>query len=272
MTGHPGQARRTSAGRKRGTLRVRYASDLHIEFGRNLTPVELPSVGEDLVVLAGDIGIGTEGIAWAAKAYAGRPVVYVLGNHEFYGQDFRTLIGEAREAAAATRNVHLLEEEALDIKGVRVLGCTLWTDFALREAPERAMLLAREYMADYRAIQEDGCLIRPDQVRERCRASRAWLSGELAASDMPTLVVTHTAPSGDGSLVNPRFLDDPLTPAFHNAFDSLVRKPVVAWIFGHHHYSLDVDVNGVRVVSNQRGYPGEGCDFGWERTIEIRCE
>ena len=121
-------------------------------------------------------------------------------------------------------------------------------------------------------IQEDGCLIRPDQVRERCRASRAWLSGELAASDMPTLVVTHTAPSGDGSLVNPRFLDDPLTPAFHNAFDSLVRKPVVAWIFGHHHYSLDVDVNGVRVVSNQRGYPGEGCDFGWERTIEIRCE
>lgn len=55
-------------------MKIRVLSDLHLEFTGYL-PNELPLVGEDLVVLAGDIGAGVEGIRWAQHAIRGRPVV-----------------------------------------------------------------------------------------------------------------------------------------------------------------------------------------------------
>lgn len=86
------------------------------------------------MVLAGDIGVGTDGIAWAQRAIPDRPVVYVLGNHEFYGQDFERLIQEARACAAGSQG-QLLENNTWLVpwgdRTLRVLGCSLWTDFAL---------------------------------------------------------------------------------------------------------------------------------------------
>ncbi|WP_420426297.1 metallophosphoesterase [Algiphilus sp.] len=250
-------------------MRIRYASDLHVELSGHL-PRQIPEIGEDLVVLAGDIGEGTNGITWAAETFAGRPVLYVLGNHELYGHDFHRLVEQARDAAAATDNVQLLENDVAWFGDLRVLGCTLWTDFDAHGARTRAMDEARHAMHDYRVIRVGDRPLEPGDVLDRCRKSRAWLEDQLRASDAPTLVVTHMAPSARDELVNPFFgSQDPLTPAFANAFDHLIASPVVAWIFGHHHYSLNTTIDGVRIVSNQRGYPGEGCDFAWDRVLEL---
>ncbi|MHA7833236.1 MAG: metallophosphoesterase [Algiphilus sp.] len=250
-------------------IRIRYASDLHIEFPGH-TPPTLAPIGEDLVVLAGDVSVGTAGITWAAEAFAGRPVLYVLGNHELYGHDFHRFVAQARDAAAATENVQLLENDAAWFGDLRVLGCTLWTDFGAHGDRERSMGEAQRAMSDYRVIHVDERPLQPADVLDRCQASRAWLEAELRASDAPTLVVTHMAPSAHEDLVNPFFgARDPLTPAFANAFEHLIAPPVVAWIFGHHHYCLNTTIDGVRIVSNQRGYPGEGCDFAWDRVLEL---
>lgn len=64
-------------------MKVRVLSDLHLEFTQ-YQPDTLPSFGEDLVVLAGDIGEAERSIEWARRVIPDRPVVYVLGNHEFY--------------------------------------------------------------------------------------------------------------------------------------------------------------------------------------------
>lgn len=252
----------------RCAMKIRYASDLHLEFPWS-TPGFLPSIGEDVVVLAGDICVGTQGITWAAEAFAGRPVIYVLGNHEFYGYDFDELIPHARITAEATANVHLLENGWTDIDGVRFLGCTLWTDFDLYGTPQRSAAAAAEVMCDYRTIVRGYRGLTPDDVAARCRNSKDWLEERLRGSRRPTVVVTHMAPSGRKSLSNPKFPSDPLTPAFHNGHDVLIQDPVRAWIFGHHHHSLEEDFDGVRIVSNQRGYPGEGCDFDWERVVDL---
>lgn len=110
-------------------MKIRYMSNLHIEFPW-VTTDWVPSIGEDVVVLAGDIGTGVRGIEWAVHAFRGRPVVYVLGNHEFYRAGWDSLIVQARTAAAGT-HVHVLEDDAVDIGGVRFLGATLWTDFEI---------------------------------------------------------------------------------------------------------------------------------------------
>jgi len=128
--------------------KILYLSDLHLEFTQYL-PEVLPSLDEDLVVLAGDIGSGVEGIRWAKNAFPDREVVYVLGNHEFYGYDFVGLVDYAK-AFAAGSNVTVLECDAVEIQGLRVLGCSLWTDFKLFGADRQGEMLslARDYMAD----------------------------------------------------------------------------------------------------------------------------
>ena len=77
-------------------MRLHVLSDLHLEHA----PFTAPQVDADVVVLAGDIAPGTAGIEWMRSRFDGRPVLYVAGNHEFYGQDLPGLTGRMRDAAA----------------------------------------------------------------------------------------------------------------------------------------------------------------------------
>jgi 3',5'-cyclic AMP phosphodiesterase CpdA len=250
-------------------MKIRVLSDLHLEFTK-YQPETLPPVGEDLVVLAGDIGVGIRGIEWAKRAIPDRPVVYVLGNHEFYREDWDLFLIKAH-AAAAGSNVHLLEDEAVEIGGIRVLGCSLWADFRAMGAMTRqvAASIAEFQLNDYRMIRRDRYIsrIRPIDTALRCENSRKWLEQEIAAAQKPLLVVTHHAPTLKTS--KPKLVLQLGNAAFHNDFDSLIRPPVLAWIHGHTHYSCEALVNGIRVVSNQRGYPGEGCVFDWDFVLEL---
>lgn len=251
-------------------MKIRVLSDLHLEF-TSYQLAELPSCGEDLVVLAGDIGEGVSGIQWARKAIRDRPVIYVMGNHEFYGQDWDRLLVEARVQTAGT-HIHVLENDAIELDGLLVIGCTLWTDFAAMGAMVRskAMGVAAHEMMDYRLIRRDKRRIRlsPSDSALRCQDSKAWLEQQIALANRPLLVVTHHSPTM--RTLHPRFALDLSTASFNNDFDELIRPPVVAWIHGHTHHSCDAIVNGVRVVSNQKGYPHEALDFSWDYMIEIR--
>jgi len=110
-------------------MKLLILSDLHLEFH----PFALDADVEfDAVVLAGDIhSQGGRAIEWAAETFAGKPVVYVAGNHEYYGAVMQEEIAEMRRLAEAT-GIQFLDCDEVVIGGVRFLGCTLWTDFALR--------------------------------------------------------------------------------------------------------------------------------------------
>ena len=69
-------------------MRIRVLSDLHREFGH----VELPEVDADIVVLAGDTDRGVRGVRWAIARFSPTPVLYIAGNHEFYGETFEKVI------------------------------------------------------------------------------------------------------------------------------------------------------------------------------------
>lgn len=61
-------------------MKLHLLSDLHLEF----STFEPTATEADVVVLAGDIALGTRGITWARQAWSDKEVVYVLGNHEYY--------------------------------------------------------------------------------------------------------------------------------------------------------------------------------------------
>ena len=101
-------------------MRIHILSDLHLEFA----PFQPSEVDADVIVLAGDIHTGKNGIKWILKTIPDRPVIYSLGNHEFYGQKIPKLIDEIKEVAQGT-NVHVLENESVEIGNVVFLGATL---------------------------------------------------------------------------------------------------------------------------------------------------
>ena len=94
-----------------------------------------------------------EAVAWASKL--GKPVLYVLGNHEFYGGSIATTAARFKALAAGT-DVRLLDDESVVIGNVRFLGSTLWTDFMLfgeGEQRDAAMADAVRFMRDYSRIR-----------------------------------------------------------------------------------------------------------------------
>lgn len=73
------------------TLCMPRFSDLHIDVNAR-TPWTIPDPRpeHDIVIIAGDICQGLErGVLWIAEyGFNRKPVVYVPGNHEYYGFDF----------------------------------------------------------------------------------------------------------------------------------------------------------------------------------------
>jgi predicted phosphodiesterase len=277
-------------------VRIHVLSDLHIEFNAVPHSYRAPS-DISAVVLAGDIGVGLMGIAWALRTFE-VPVVYVLGNHEYYGgRPMVELERAAREKVKGT-HVRLLQNDSILLAGVRFVGCTLWTDFELLGSSEgsRCMEAAGVAMNDYEKIfvswrggrsrkqatldglaspePRRGDRLTPAATRDLHGVSRAFLEQQATRRPgaEPVVVVTHHAPSAL-SLKTP---DAPSTidAAYASRLDSLVRRSGASfWLHGHTHVAHDYAIGGTRVVCNPRGYrdgrTGSKPRFDWRKVIEV---
>ncbi|MFJ2984882.1 MULTISPECIES: metallophosphoesterase [unclassified Pseudomonas] len=245
-------------------MKVYILSDLHLEF----TDFQLPSFAPktvDLVVLAGDIHKLDKGVRWANETF-NCDVLYVMGNHEFYAGHFDRTHQKARDAAQS--HVHVLENECYIAGGIRFLGTSGWTDFSSTGDVTAATNIARSMMTDYRAIRADQNYrrLRPDDVAFRNHQAKQWLTGEIEKPFAgKTVVITHHAPILE---VSDSEHEGHLNAAYCNAWHTLVDR-ADAWIFGHTHLSIDVELSGCRLISNQKGYPGEDCGFDPRKIVEF---
>ncbi|MGH8194323.1 MAG: metallophosphoesterase [Woeseiaceae bacterium] len=245
-------------------MKLHILSDLHTEFA-DFVP---PHTDAEAVILAGDIGVGVEGMRWAARHFTAHPVISVPGNHEFYGHDIDST---AELAAAAPENITVLSDDVLVLGGVRFLGSTLWTDFRLHGEGEAwfARERARRSMNDFVRIRQGGHKFRPEDSVELHEASRTWLLGQLEqVFEGPTVVVTHHLPASKS--IAPRYANDSLNPAFASRLEGLIESYQPAlWVHGHTHDPCDYELFGTRVVCNPRGYPGEYGQAGFKSDFTV---
>lgn len=216
----------------------------------------VPHPDAELLILAGDIHTGVKAIRhfrnWPV------PVLYVPGNHEFYGQTWEDVRKRLREETTGT-SIQVLDNDAQVIGGVRFLGATLWTDFAIDRARPAlsAMELVGTYLKDFFEIQTRSAeastgLITPAMILADHQASRTWLEGELRREFIgKTVVISHHAPHRLS--VHRKYVGHPLTPAFASDLSDLMPRTDI-WIHGHSHDSFDYQVGRCRVVSNPAGY------------------
>ncbi|TLS78278.1 phosphoesterase [Mariprofundus erugo] len=247
-------------------MRIHVLSDLHLEEHRYV-----PEHSDaDVVVLAGDIGIGTEGVAWA-KRHFDCPVIFVAGNHEYHDPIIPIdLHKRLIKCAAHGSNVTALDNDVCVINGVRFLGTTLWTDPL---APGTILFCdAERIVVQAEPIDGPEFFTMSDQERLHDE-SRQWLERELQRPFAgKTVVVTHHAPSLQS--IARKAWHQPLTNCYVAANMEKYMCGVDVWIHGHTHNSADYVIGGCRVVCNPRGYPDEQSeceneDFDPRKVIEI---
>ncbi len=233
-------------------------SDLHM----SVQPLPPPHTTADVVVLAGDVDRPDAAIAWAKSLK--KPVIYVPGNHEFYGSSLAQTVAQLRTLAAGSQ-VHILDNDCLELCGVRFIGSTLWTDFAVAgegQARSEAETLSLQFNRDFSRIrtgpEEDAPRFTPADCAAAFARNAAWLDAQLDTPYAgPTVVVTHHAPALPS--VAPQFVGSPLNVNFVSDAAWLLRGGRAAlWIHGHMHHRCDYMVDTTRVLCNPRGYAKTG--------------
>ena len=236
-------------------------SDLHLAHSDLDYPLDFPS-DATVAIVAGDVWAPVaSSLCWLYDNIVARglKVVYVAGNHEHYGQVMTQSINDGLAVRSQYPGVHWLENEAVVFGGVRFVGATLWTDYALHGQPQHSMKVAKLGLNDHRMIYTMSMakhrgLFYPEDALVIHQHSRAWLETELAKPfDGKTVVVTHHCPH-PGS-IHRRFTGDSLNPAFVSDLTSILEdhRPSF-WVHGHVHSSFDYRVGETRVLCNPRGY------------------
>jgi predicted MPP superfamily phosphohydrolase len=235
-------------------MKLHILSDIHLEFA----PFVPPKTDADVVILAGDIHIGTKAISWLKETFPNSTVLYILGNHEYYGQTLPKYTGEIKELVQGS-NLHVLEKDSFIVDNIVFLGCSLWTDFDLFGNPRVAGYYATQSMTDYRKIR-----ISPSYRKLRSidtagihYSSRHWIAEQLEKyRGAKIIIVSHHAPSTRSLPLG--YEEDILSAAYASRLDAFVENSgACLWIHGHVHICQDYIIGSTRVICNPRGYPNE---------------
>lgn len=252
-------------------MKIQFMSDLHREFGVRKCPFVLFG---DVVVLAGDIVTArNKGLLLGEFGNLDKPVIYVPGNHDFYGGDFNTEVENMKVYYdTIPKRVHVLSDDYLLLDGVHFLGATLWPNVKVSEE-----MFIKNGISDFVTYKGFPNIsnISIDKVREANNKSTKYLDfmmGEIREKDPEAriVVITHFPPSYQAQ--EEIFRDSNLGSYFYNDLDWLIEKHQPNyWIYGHTHGDLEWEHGKTKVITNQFGYLNYGTQksFNIDRIVEI---
>lgn len=233
---------------------IQIASDLHTEFGvmqKNYDAlIDTPA---DVLVLAGDIAASNSIISFLKKVKedcSHKQIIFIAGNHEFYGTSRKTLEPELMSISGG--NLHVLIERDIVIDGTVFIGSTGWWDGSGGHLGQTV----KHGLNDFRMIYD--LMDNGDGVWWGQKA-KSFIDGKLYFyrhnfPDMKRVVVTHHFPHR-GS-IDPRFAGSALNVCFYNAWEDLIQEyQPNMFIHGHTHSSFDYMEGKTRLICNPQGYP-----------------
>lgn len=241
-------------------MQIQVLSDLHTEYWKDTS--RFPEIVGDVLVLAGDICNISDNVnllvSWLETLTC--PVIYVAGNHEFYGSKLDQARTRLRNKLEDLSHVHFLDAESIEIDGVLFIGATLWTQ--LNPVTEQIVKAGMEW--DFSKIK-DLTIGRWNRMFQRDYGYIKHVLSETRGQKV--VVVTHHSPSFQSC--SDKWRGHPLNVGFHSSLEELIMdyEPLV-WIHGHTHDPFDYYIRGTRIVCNPRGYPREilarANEIGWD--------
>lgn len=271
-------------------MRIGHLSDLHLEF-RNRHPSLGPfymhgeDIGGDVLLVAGDLCVALYYQMWRNDPGARstrklldyvkknvfdkyRSVFYIAGNHEHYNGLFGQTHDLMRDYWKDT-HVKVLENEFVDIDGVRFIGSTLWSDF--HGGNPLSMENCRYGMNDFRIIYTKDPAdmtyeerkhpfqnsFTPAMAITEHTVAKQFIVDTAKRFDGPVVVMTHHGPTWLS--LNKERSDGVIDGGYCSDLSELIldNPNIKFWVHGHTHKSVDYMVGETRVMANQCGYAGE---------------
>lgn len=257
-------------------LEFRLMSDVHNEFYDESTQYTLPYLGGDenrVLVIAGDFTMlkraAKSASALTAMAKRFKAVVYVPGNHEYYGYRIDPIAARKKFQEMnpeGLTNIHFLIRDSVVIDGVRFVGATLWTNMD-RQSPLVEFHLSQK-MNDFKAItyyhqtRQNYQKFKPHHWILEHQLDLAYIAETVEISDEPCIVVTHHAPSSQS--LDPAFAwDVDGNHGYHSNLEPFIHcHPQIShWLHGHIHHPSDYIIGCTNVICNPYGYASEDVAF-----------
>lgn len=253
-------------------MKLHVLSDLHME----IAPYNLQVFDADVIILAGDIAEGINGIEWAASLLDATDahIIYIAGNHEFYHAELNDIRQKISAFCKGRNRLHYLENDEVIINNIRFLGATLWTDFNLAqpEDQETTLRMSELSLTDFRLIQYHQSRFKVKDAIKMHLDSVQYIGAKLHEGFAgQTVVITHHAPRLQS--VAPKYKGSFLKTYFASDLSHLLGQSEI-WIHGHTHVKSDYQVGKTRVICNPRGRPNhkeqaENIQFNPALIVEI---
>lgn len=235
-------------------LRIALVSDLHLE----CCEIDLDFKDADVLIFAGDIMPISQGnvVDYLKNKYGKyKNIIFVPGNHDYYGGIFKETENEWR-AAAKNSNVNVLINNTITIDGVDFIGAPLFTNFKLKSIwPVNALKdMVERGISDFSRIMIDASnFIIPNDYVNFFNESVNFIEKELSERNSnEKIVITHWPPSEKS--LHQKYKNNPYNPYFINSgLDKLFVKPKY-WLHGHTHDAFNYKILNTKIVCNPRGY------------------
>ena len=262
--------------------KVQYLSDLHLEMLTKTPKIRRANSNTKFLVLAGDIGYPEKQTYYDFLKECSVKFKYVIlisGNHEYY--QFNTNITEywggkhtlkditeiesiIRKITKNFTNIHYLQNDSITLDGITFYGSTFFSHI-----PHRAHDDVKLMINDFRNIYSDSKkkeLLSIELFNELHKVHVESLIDFLDNhhEKQAVIIITHYCPiwipykkSVPELMIQ---INDTLNYAFCSEQSAIIKKykdKIQSWIFGHTHKKHNLDIAGVRVCSNPKGYPGE---------------
>jgi predicted phosphodiesterase len=237
----------------------------------------LPSISKeaDLLIFAGDVattpGKVGEMFAQVRGINETAPIIYVLGNHEYYDNIYPDSRKGYKHSVNKTEDAYLLENTEATLSDISILGCTLWTDYDNQRCVAQAVFGLNDF--DLITAVDKGKFrkVTPEDFINAHFESRKWLEKKLKHNKkmgIKTIVVTHHMPSF--SLISSHFKGSQLNGAFAVNLDNLIAEyEPMLWVYGHTHSFKDINLGNTRCVCNAVGYRGETTHYKEKYIVEV---
>lgn len=227
-------------------------SDIHLE-KTNISFENFVNPKSENLILAGDICSVYmydrlhSFIQTACSVF--KRVFYVPGNHEFYNPckfdyipiskfDIERKLNDLEKEFP---NLFIMNKRIIELDDVVLIGCTLWSK------------------------PEDHKLVRSRINKMRMKNISYNIYTQLHMNDVKFLenalnnpnfqskkkiVITHYCPSFD--FLSDKYKQDVFNSLYASNLNNLITKQKVhTWIYGHTHSNVDIEFDGVKIVTNQ---------------------
>lgn len=236
-------------------MKIKLLSDLHTEFKPSLEAQEyLRYEYEDILILAGDIASGSTNTSDLIKKFKRegyKDIIFVPGNHEYYGTEIRDFDAKMVLKCKALEDVHFLNPGWVKIKDTIFIGGTLWTNFRCNPLAE---LDATSGIADFHLIKG----FRPELASLLYyKHLKLFMDVNKLFPTEKKVFISHFLPTVE--CISPRFRqsDNLINNYFANDLTEFVESlENSTWVFGHTHDSVDITIGTTRLISNPYGYYG----------------